>query len=102
MKADEIQAQDIEAVPNDIFKKTMDGLVAAGSISDYQITTINVTPGDENFIAEITYNVKTSDPTWLADGGMQSGDGWINGNCARFDLVITDTEFQLTNRHICD
>ena len=101
LNAGEIQAQAIETVANDIFKKTMDGLVAAGSISDYQITAINVLPGDENLIAEITYNVKTNDSSWLSDGGMQTSDGWIDGNCSRFDLAITETEFQLTHRRLC-
>jgi len=102
MQADEIQSQVIEAVPNDVFKKTMDGLVTAGSISGYQVVAIKVLPGDENLIAEVTYNVKTDDANWLADGGTQSADGWINDNCSLFDLLITETEFQLANRRACD
>lgn len=95
------QAQAIESVADAIFKKTMDSFVAGGRISEYQVTHITVLPGEADLLAEITYNVKTSDTSWLADGGIQAADGWIKGDCARFDFVITETEFQLTNRRAC-
>ena len=57
--------------------------------------------GDTNLLAEIQYNVQSSDAAWLTDGGAPAADGWINGNCSRFDLIITDTEYQLKNRRAC-
>ena len=101
MNANDVQAQAIETAVNDIFKKTMDGLAANGSIAGYAITKIVVLPGEDNLLAEVTYNVKSDDPAWLADGGIQSTDGWINDNCSRFDLLITETELQLANRRPC-
>ncbi len=79
----------------------MDGFVTAGAITDYQVKSVTVLPGDEYLVAEVTYNVKTTDANWLTEGGTQTADGWINGNCARFSLIITDTEFQLTQRRAC-
>ena len=96
-----MQASAIESVANAIFKKTMDGFVANGSINEYQVLSLTVLPGDTSLLTEIKYNVKSSDPAWLADGGTQAADSWINGNCSRFDLFITDTEFQLKNRRLC-
>jgi hypothetical protein len=96
-----MQASALESVANAIFKKTMDGFVANGSVNEYQVLSLKILPGEENLLAEIKYNVKSSDISWLADGGAQAADGWINGNCSRFDFFITDTEFQLKNRRLC-
>ena len=97
----DMQASALESVANAIFKKTMDGFVASGSVNEYQVMSLAILPGDDGLLAEIKYNVKSSDATWLADGGAQAANGWINGNCSRFDLFITDTEFQLKNRRPC-
>jgi hypothetical protein len=96
-----MQASALESVANAIFKKTMDGFVANGSVNEYQVLSLKIIPGEESLLAEIKYNVKSSDASWLADGGAQAADGWINGNCSRFDFFITDTEFQLKNRRLC-
>jgi hypothetical protein len=97
----EIQAFTLEPVASAIFQKTMDGFVANGSVSEYQIMSVIILRADTNLLAELTYNVKSSDALWLNDGGTSSADGWINGNCARFDLIITDTEYQLKNKRLC-
>ena len=97
----EIQAGALESVVNAIFKKTMDGLTADGSIQEYQITSLSVFPGGNGLITEIIFNVKTNDATWLEYSGTQSTDGWITGDCSRFDFVTTDTEYQLKNRRLC-
>ena len=96
-----LQGAALESVANAIFKKTMDGFVANGSVSEYQVTSLKILPGEEGFLTEIKYNVKSSDAAWLADGGTQSADGLITGNCSRFDFIITETEFQLKNRRPC-
>jgi len=97
----EIQAFALEPVANAIFKKTMDGFVASGSVQEYQVTSVTIFPGSNGLLAEIIYNVKTTDPLWLTDGGTQSADGWINGSCSRFDFFTTETEYQLKNRRLC-
>ena len=97
----EIQAFALESVANAIFKRTLDGLVANGSVQEYQITSVTIFPGSNGLLSEIIYNVKTTDSAWLADGGTQSADGWIQGNCSRFDLFTTETEYQLKNRRLC-
>jgi len=97
----DMQGAALESVANAIFKKTMDGFVANGSIIAYQVKSLTILPSDENLLAEIKYNVQTSDSAWLADGGTQTADGLIAGNCSRFDFIITDTEFQLKNRRLC-
>jgi hypothetical protein len=97
----EIQALALESVANAIFKKSMDGFVAGGTVQEYQVTSVTIFPGSGGLFAEIIYNVKTSDPAWLADGGTQAADGWINGNCSRFDFFTTETEYQLKNRRLC-
>ena len=99
--ATDIQAKELESVANVIFKKTLDGFVANRSVNEYQVTGITILPGDEGLLAEIVYNVKSSDTAWLADGGTQSPAGLIVGNCSRFDFAITETEFQLKNRRPC-
>jgi hypothetical protein len=96
-----VQAGALESVVNAIFKKTMDGLTADGSIQEYQVTSISVFPSSNGLITEIIFNVKTNDSTWLSEGGTQVTDGWINGDCSRFDFVTTDTEYQLKNRRLC-
>lgn len=86
-----------------IFTKVMDGFIARGNILEYQITYSEVFPsGDGTLIAEITYNVRTTDASWLVDGGTQAENNWIQNKCNRFDFVNTETEFQLKNRRICN
>ena len=97
----EIQAFALESVANAIFTKTMDGFVANCSVQEYQVTRVSVFPGSGGLLSEIIYNVKSSDPAWLSDGGTQGTDGWINGNCSRFDFFTTETEFQLKNKRLC-
>src|ERR1044071_3071469 len=62
---DQVQAGALESVVNAIFKKTMDGLVAAGSIQEYQITSVSVFPGSNGLITEIIFNLKSNDSSWL-------------------------------------
>lgn len=86
-----------------IFTKVMDGFITNGNIFEYQIITSDVFPtGDGTLIAEITYNVRTTDSSWLVDGGTQADDNWIQNKCNRFDFVNTETEFQLKNRRTCN
>ena len=86
-----------------IFIKVMDGFIASGNIIEYQIVSSEVFPaGDGTFIAQSTYNVRTTDLSWLVDGGTQASDNWINDKCNRFDFVNTETEFQLKNRRTCN
>ena len=86
-----------------IFTKVMDGFMASGNIIEYQIIASEVFPsGDGMLIAEIYYNVRTTDSSWLVDGGTQAEDNWINNKCNRFDFVNTETEFQLKNRRTCN
>ena len=79
----------------------MDAFVASGSVQEYQVTSVTIFPGGGGLLAEIIYNVQTNDSTWLSDGGTQSADNWINGNCSRFDFFTTDTEYQLKNKRLC-
>jgi len=98
----EIQAFALESVANAIFSKTVDGFVADGRIQEYQVMRVTVFPsGSGGFLSEITFNVRTTDPSWFEDGGTPAADNWINGKCYRFDFVTTDTEFQLKNRRAC-
>jgi hypothetical protein len=97
----EIQAFALESVANAVFVKAMDGFIAGGVIQEYQVNSVTIFPGSNGLLSEIIYNVKTADPAWLVDGGSQSVDGWINGNCARFDFFTTETEYQLKNRRLC-
>ena len=86
-----------------IFIKVMDGFVASDNIIAYQIVSSDVFPSsDGGLIAEIYYNVRTTDPSWLAEGGVQAEDYWITNKCSRFDFVNTETEFQLKNRRTCN
>ena len=86
-----------------IFTKVMDGFIANSNIIEYQITSSDVFPaGDGTLIAEIYYNVRTTDASWLVDGGTQADDNWIQNKCNRFDFVNTKTEFQLKNRRTCN
>ena len=86
-----------------IFIKVMDGFITSGNIVEYQITSSEVFPSsDGTLIAEIYYNVHTTDAAWLVDGGEQADDNWINNKCNRFDFVNTETEFQLKNRRTCN
>lgn len=98
----EVQGMVLETFASAIFTKTMDDYVASADIQEYQITSVTIFPGNSGFLAEIIYNVKTDNPTWLADGGTQTPDGWVNGNCSRFDFVTTETEYQLKNKRLCN
>ena len=99
----EIQAFSLEPVANAIFSKVMDGFIANGDIIEYQVTSVTIFPtGDGSLYAEITYNVRTTDSSWLVDGGTQASEDWINDKCNRFDFVTTDTEFQLKDRRMCN
>ena len=97
----EIRALALESVANAIFTKAMDEFVTSGPVQEYQVTSVTIFPGSGGLLSEIRYNVKTSDPGWRADGGTPSADGWINGNCSRFDFFTTETEYQLKNRRLC-
>jgi hypothetical protein len=97
----EIQAFALESVANAIFKKTMDGFVADGRIQEYQATSVTIFPGSNGLLSEIIFNVRTTDPAWIADGGTPASDDWIKGMCYRFDFFTTDTEYQLKNRRLC-
>ena len=86
-----------------IFIKVMDGFIANGNILEYQIISSEVFPSsDGTLLAEIYYNVRATDASWLVDGGTQSNDNWITNKCNRFDFVNTETEFQLKNRRTCN
>ncbi len=86
-----------------IFTKVMDGFIGSGNIIEYQIITSEVFPSSNGaLIAEIYYNVRTTDSSWLIDGGTQAEDNWIQNKCNRFDFVNTETEFQLKNRRMCN
>jgi hypothetical protein len=97
----EVQAGAIESVAIAIFNKSLDGFVANGSVQEYQIISVTVFPGDDGLLAEVIYSVKTTDPAWLADGGIQLADGWISNGCSRFDFFTTETEYQLKNKRLC-
>ena len=97
----EIQAFALESVATAIFNKTFDGFVADGRIQEYQVTHVTVFPGSGGLLSEIIFNVRTTDTTWLEDGGTQGADHWINEKCYRFDFFTTETEFQLKNRRAC-
>jgi len=98
----DIQAFALESVANTIFNKTFDGFVADGRIQEYQVTGITVFPGNGGLLSEITFNVRTTDLTWLESDGIEAPDNWIIGKCYRFDFFTTDTEFQLKNRRMCN
>jgi len=97
----EIQAYALESVVIAIFNKTLDGFVANDSVQEYQIISVTVFPGGDGLLAEVIYSIKTTDPAWLADGGIQLADGWISNSCSRFDFFTTDTEYQLKNKRLC-
>ena len=81
----------------------MDGFIASGNIIEYQIISSEVFPSsDGTLLAEIYYNVRTTDASWLVAGGTQAEDNWITNNCNRFDFVNTEIEFQLKNRRTCN
>lgn len=98
----EIQAFALEPVVSEIFTRAMNGFLADDRVLDYQVVRVTVFPGSGGLLAEITYNVRTIDPAWLADGGTPAADDWINDKCSRFDLVTTETEYQLKNRRLCN
>lgn len=97
----EIQGFVLESVVSAIFNKTLDGFVANGSVQEYQIISVTVFPGGDGLLAEVIYSIKSTDPIWLADGGIQLADGWISNGCSRFDFFTTETEYQLKNKRLC-
>jgi len=101
INVNDVQGFALETFANAIFTKTMDSLKASGAIQEYQTLRVTIFPGSGGLIAEITFNVRTTDQTWLTDGGTQAADNWINEKCYRFDFVTTDTEHQLKNRRPC-
>jgi hypothetical protein len=101
IRTDEIQAYALESVADAIFNKTMDGFVADGRIQDYQVTRLTIFPGGNGLISEIIFNVRTTDPAWIAEGGTPAPQDWLNGQCLRFDFFTTETEYQLKNRRLC-
>jgi hypothetical protein len=99
----EIQAYALESVADAIFTRTMDSFKASGGIQDYQILRLTIfSAGNGGLIAEITFNVRTTDPAWFAEGGTPAADDWIMDKCYRFDFVTTETEYQLKNRRMCN
>ena len=97
----EIQAYALESVASAIFNKTMDGFVSDGRIQEYQVTSVTIFPGSNGLLSEIIFNVRTTDPGWIAEGGTPGVDNWLNGMCYRFDFFTTETEYQLKNRRLC-
>ena len=102
IRLNEIQAFALEPVASEIFTRAMNGFLADDRILDYQIVGVTIFPGGGGLLAEITYNVRTADPAWLADGGTPTADDWINDKCNRFDFVTTEAEYQLKNRRLCN
>jgi hypothetical protein len=98
----EIQAYALESVADAIFIKTMDSLIATGSIIEYQATSVTIFPGNGGLLSEIIFNVRTTDPAWLQNDGTPAADNWINDKCYRFDFVTTETEYQLKNKRLCN
>jgi hypothetical protein len=97
----EIQAFALEPVANAIFSKTMDGFVTGGQIQEYQVTSVKIFPGSNGLLSEIIFNIRSTDPNWIAEGGTPGDDNWLKGMCYRFDFFTTDTEYQLKNRRLC-
>jgi len=92
----------LESFANAIFTRTMDSLKTTGGIQEYQTLRGTVFPGSGGLLFEVTFNVRTTDPAWLADGGTPAADNWINEKCLRFDFVTTETDYQLRNRRLCN
>lgn len=86
-----------------IFSKAMDGFIGSGNIIEYRIIASEAFPSsDGTIIVEVYYNVRTTDSSWLVDGGTLTDNNWIQNKCNRFDFVNTATEFQLKNRRTCN
>jgi hypothetical protein len=98
----DIQAFTLEPVANAVFNKTMDGFIADGRIQEYKVNGVTIFPGSGGLLSEISFNIRTTDLTWLESDGAQAADNWITGKCYRFDFVTTETEFQLKNRRTCN
>jgi len=98
----EIQAFSLEPVASEIFTRVMNSFIADDNILEYQVLRVTIFPGNGGLLAEFTYNVRTTNPAWLEDGGAQAVENWINDKCNRFDFVTTETEFQLKNRRTCN
>lgn len=102
ISVDAIQAYALESVADAIFVKTMDGFIATGGIIEYQVTSVTIFPGNDGLLSEIIFNVRTTDPAWLQNDGIEAADNWIFGKCYRFDFVTTETEYQLRNKRLCN
>jgi hypothetical protein len=102
ISVNDVQGFALESFANAIFTKTMDSFEASGAIQEYQTLRVTIFPGSGGLISEISFNVRTTDPTWLADGGTSAADNWINEKCYRFDFVTTETEYQLKNKRLCN
>ncbi len=102
ISVNDVQGFALESFANAIFTKTMESLKASGAIQEYQTLRVTIFPGSGGLLAEITFNVRATDPAWLTDGGTQTADNWINEKCYRFDFVTTDTEHQLKNKRLCN
>jgi hypothetical protein len=98
----EIQAYALESVANAIFVKTMDGYISTGGILEYQVTSVTIFPENSDLLSEIIFNVRTTDPAWLQNDGIEATDDWIFGKCYRFDFFTTETEYQLKNQRTCN
>lgn len=86
-----------------VFIAGMDAFIASRDILDYRIIESEAFPTSEGtIIVQIYYSVRTTDPSWLLDGGTQVENGWITDKCARFDFVNTQDQFQLKNRRTCN
>ena len=98
----EIQAFALESVANAVFSKTMNGFIAEDRIQEYKVNGVTIFPGNGGLLSEISFDVRTTDLSWLASDGTQAADNWITGKCYRFDFVTTETEFQLKNPRLCN
>ncbi|MDX1378112.1 MAG: hypothetical protein R3307_04615 [Anaerolineales bacterium] len=86
-----------------VFITAMDAFLASGNILEYRIIDSEAFPTEEGkIIVQIYYSIRTTDPSWLVDGGTQVENNWITDKCDRFDFVNTVTEFQLKNRRTCN
>lgn len=86
-----------------VFVKAMEAFIASGNVLEYQITYSEVFPSsDGTLIAEIYYNVRSTNIMWIEDGGTSAENNWIMDKCNRFDFVNTEAEFQLKNRRTCN
>lgn len=86
-----------------VFIAAMDEFISSRNILEYRIIDSEAFPDSEGkLIVQIYYSVRTTDLSWLVDGGTQVENNWITDKCNRFDFVNTETEFQLKNRRTCN